>query len=269
MVDAAFPSEHCTWEASQSTLDADLSAACRRVNTTRTSRTAALSLWGDFAQYHTRDSICLLLWNFLSGRDHRRFWAIAFTKRYMCRCGCGGAHTYDPIWEVLGWSLRACLAGHWPTHRHDHISFLDSEYPGDRLRARRANGANSELPVKSLLLKKCGDWQWMKQSLKLCGWKDGPRKRCCWFCLANHDDLPYWDPSPDAAWRPTVFTTMGQWYASNPSITGVFGWPAFTIWTADIDWMHSSDLGPVVSGIRSGSVWGELGIMPIQPWQRS
>ena len=84
VVDAPVPSEHCTWEASQSTLDADLSAACRRVNTSRTSRTVALSLWGDFAQYHTRDSICLLLWNSLSGRDHRRFWAIAFIKRYMC-----------------------------------------------------------------------------------------------------------------------------------------------------------------------------------------
>ena len=61
VVDKDLPAEYCTFIASQHRLDAALSEACLRAETPRTSRTADLSLWGDFAQYDTRDSLCLLV----------------------------------------------------------------------------------------------------------------------------------------------------------------------------------------------------------------
>lgn len=145
------------------------------------------------------------------------------------------------------------MSGHMPTHRHDLVAFRDSDRPGDQVRASRAG---NPLPHIAIRLRKCGDWQWMKQTCKRTGWRDGPKRRCCWLCLANNSDCPYWDASGNAAWRGTVFRNVADWMAPGPQISGICGAPACVIWYCDVDWMHSSDLGPTVA--IWGNIWYEV-----------
>ena len=147
-------------------LERRLQETCDRAHTSRTN-TSSLAIWGDFAKYLTRDSICLLLWSFRTGTLRKRFWICAFGKRQACNCGCGGRHTFSAIFRIVGWMLRTCLTQKWPTHRHDGVAFKDSTHPGDQLRALLAGCA---LPCKGIVTHKAGDWSWLKQALGLTGW---------------------------------------------------------------------------------------------------
>ena len=218
----------------------------------RTSRTAGLAIWGDYAQFQTRDSLCLLLFHFISGEHRQRRWLCAFSKRSQCQCGCRGKHTFGPIFDVVGWMLRVCASGFFPEARHDGILFSDSKRPGD---AKRASMAGLPLPMVALLLRKCGDWQWMKQSCALTGWRDGPERRCCYKCKADGKNHLWTDPSLHAAWRETVF---GKESAAGMGIPeeGVWLWPGFHSGLCDIDWMHVADLGVLV--VVLGNVFWEV-----------
>ena len=50
---------------------------------------------------------------------------------------------------------------------------------------RRKWGGGRPLKVRLACLREFGDWAWRKQSMNLCGWKDGPEQRCCWKCPAG------------------------------------------------------------------------------------
>ena len=48
-----------------------------------TPNAAAFGLWGDSASYNTRESLFVLLFNFLSGRHRTRYWICAFGKKFV------------------------------------------------------------------------------------------------------------------------------------------------------------------------------------------
>ena len=40
---------------------------------------------------------------------------------------------------------------------------------------------------------------------------------------------------------------MAEWLEAGTQVSGIFRWPGFAPWYADVDWMHSSDFGPLVA----------------------
>ena len=133
VVDADNVSDVCSYDDGQQEFEACLTHTCHRLGTLRQG-CAGLQLWGDFAKYHTRDSICLLLWSFLSGKSQTRYWLVALSKRQCCGCGCKHAHTFEPIWAIIAWMLRVVLSGKFPDTRHDGVRFSESQLPGDQWR---------------------------------------------------------------------------------------------------------------------------------------
>ena len=114
----------------------------------------ATSIWGDSACYWTRDSVYLMLFSVLSGKYHKRYWVTSVSKRTVCQCGtCYGRHTFEPIWEVIGWMLQTLLRGTYPFKRHDGVPFSESKYPGDK---ERALLAGKPLRVRGVHIKKGG-----------------------------------------------------------------------------------------------------------------
>ena len=72
-------SEFCEFDDSKSALDASLRKTCAKLGISR-DNVASVALWGDHAEYNTRDSLCLLLWSFISGVHRRRWWLCSFSK---------------------------------------------------------------------------------------------------------------------------------------------------------------------------------------------
>ena len=169
VVDSASADEWCVYDPLEEVLEADLVRTCSRLGTGR-DRMAALRIWGDHAEYHTRDSLGLIMFSVMTGKVRRRFLICGFSKRSQCRCGCKGQCTFQTVWDVIGWSLRALIARRWPKMRHDNVLFSESALPGDRERAQRAGEV---IPIGAVIQKKCGDWSWMKSAVGLQGWKDG------------------------------------------------------------------------------------------------
>jgi hypothetical protein len=235
--------EFCKFDADRTKAEDSMKSTCDSLGCDRET-TAALSIWGDYAKYHTRDSIALMLWSFLSGPIRTRFWVCGFAKRQGCGCGCGQRCTLDAIFMVIGWMLRVLLSGVWPAVRHDGVPFAESTRVGDAARARLAG---QPLALKGVIQKKCADWSWYKGALGLTGWSTGNgNQKTCFKCQANCNDVPWTDPGMSAAWRKTTITTKTFWswvFFAGLSASPIFGWPGFTYAMLDVDWMHTVDLG--------------------------
>ena len=68
-----------------------------------------LGLWGDAAPSSNNGSVCLSLFQTLSGIHNSRFWFCCSAKRHLCRRGCFGRHTLDGIFQVWAWACRTML----------------------------------------------------------------------------------------------------------------------------------------------------------------
>ena len=130
---------------------------------------------------------------------------ITSTGRLICQCGCGGRHTLDNVWDVISWSLHISMTGILPLFRYDGRKFADSSLMGSQKRARKLK-KQKNLRVRGGCIQKRADWSWMKNLVGMCGWRDGPHKRCCMKCLANLTTIPMTDFSEMALWRQTLLT---------------------------------------------------------------
>ena len=74
-----------------------------------TSPWACLALWGDSAPYSKTDSLYLLTIRVLNGVHRRRIWIAALRKKNLRACGCYGRHTFDALFEIVAWSMKAFL----------------------------------------------------------------------------------------------------------------------------------------------------------------
>ena len=174
---------------------------------------AGVGIWGDGAVYNTRDSIILILFNILTGvaAVQHRIWLACISKKSLCQCGCQGRCTLEPLWDVIGWSLRCALTKVYPTHRHDGIPFAQSNRLGDKLRAKWG-AAQRRFKMVFGAIQMRGDWSWMASCFDLSNWGGKTKKKyICWKCKANKTDLPYTDVSSSSAWRPIPgLPLMGQ-----------------------------------------------------------
>ena len=172
---------------------------------------SGIGIWGDSAVYNTRDSVVLILFNILTGLAFtpHRIWLACCSKKQLCKCGCQGRCTLEPIWALIGWSLQCSLGKFYPTHRHDGIPFAESKRLGDNVRAKWAQ-AKRKFSVVMGVIQQRGDWSWMASSFNLSNWTGvGKEKRICWKCKANKTDLPYTDVSSTAKWRSLPLFNQG------------------------------------------------------------
>ena len=149
---------------------------------------AIVGIWGDSAQFFTRDSILVLLFNLLSGTLSRRkrFPICAWSKRMACQCGCQGRCTLDGIWRGTTWFMKAWACKWYPSVRDDGVRFDMSNRPGDISRAAWAK-SRRRMKVRGAIGQKRGDWQWLNAAFGLCGWRpEGALGRCCHKCFANN-----------------------------------------------------------------------------------
>lgn len=221
---------------------------------TRAGHWAIVGLWGDSAPSTKNDSLFLLSFQVLSGIVKQRFWITVFNKTKVCKCGCMGRHTFDMVFQVIAWSIRALIAGVYP--KTDH---LDHEFPKKSYRGRLAG---KRLKLRGAALRKFGDWAWFKQALALRGWQgEGTRGRQCWLCQAGSkdDDCDPYDFSMSARWRSTMMT-MGQFWADvyeeGTHLSPIWQIPGFLTQYCIPDFMHVSCLGVVQ--YLSGNVMWEL-----------
>ena len=99
----------------------------------------AIGVWGDSARYFTRDQLYLLLFNVISGKNHKRYWVAAWSKRTQCDCGCKGRCTLEGIMAVFVWSIGCLVRGKFPWVRHDNVPFAESDKAGDKKRAQKVS----------------------------------------------------------------------------------------------------------------------------------
>jgi hypothetical protein len=233
--------EWCSLTGAQQGFQGDLEAWAAKVGVSLLDNFfACLALWGDAAPHTKRDSIYLLLFMVMSGVHRTRFWICAFSKKLTCKCGCFGRCTFNDVFQVISWSMRALMCGQYPACDHEGKLFDATSYRG-RLAGKR-------LPVCGAMLSKCGDWDWFKHALGLVGWKgEGSSKRICWLCQAGFSDGHWcYDFSQTAAWRQTMVddATFWEMAAHGPQFRStIWSIPGFSIRFCRPDFMHSCCLG--------------------------
>ena len=206
LIPAGLESEYCSYTDAQSGFHADLLSWCDRVSVDPSAHQyVAFGLWGDAAPYTNKDSLYLLVGSILSGEHRDRWWLSAIAKRRICNCGCKGRHTFERLFEVLVWQFKCLLRGKHPSVTHDNKPF--------EFGSARRKKAGRDLRVRGCLLRKQGDWSWLKQCLGLTGWRgEGEDCRICYRCPAQVDGrFPAYDFSSSASWRRNLFSTSDWW----------------------------------------------------------
>ena len=213
-----------------------------------------LALWGDTAPMAHRDSLALLTIKILSGARRIRLWIWAAAKSQLCDCGCKGRHTFEAVWQVVSWSMRALLSGCWP--RTDH---LGRPWPAGST-AARARRAGEPLRFHAAMVAKCGDWMYFKEVLNLRGWHGmAPSTRICYVCRATIGDA--YDTLPSAVWR-SIEVSMEDLHAGKHGfVSGVWSIPGLVLSCIRPDWMHVVDLGILQSVMDNcfGELFAQLG----------
>ena len=138
---------------------------------------------------HKNSSTEVYSWNFLCDRDGKRYLFANIHKDFLCKCGCSGRCTMEPLFAVFVWSMQILFGGLHPRERHD----------GAPLDPARAKLAGRSLGFHALLMQARGDWQWYNQVFQFPSWAAG---QVCWRCKASQEGrLAYWHCGPTAAWR--------------------------------------------------------------------
>ena len=173
-------------------------------------------------------------------------WALPQDK--LCDCGCGGYHTWQPLWDVLAWSLRQMLIGRSPAFRHNRMAFT-------RFDQMHRMEANKEIPHAALLQLR-GDWEWVSQCFRF---RSPGAQSFCWMCEATTSGLyDYKDFDPHAPHRGTLFdhqTYVLKCGEERQQPSSLFHCPGTEIQHVAVDSMHSGDLG---FGLRLPSVTSPL-----------
>ena len=191
-----------------------------------------VSIWGDSAPYTKRDSLFLLTLRVLNGQHRRRIWGAALSKRQLCDCGCHGRHTFDALFEIFAWSMKALLVGKWPNADHMGRPFQVGDWRRDK--------ANTLLRFRAAMIAKCGDWSWHKQVLGMRGWG---QHHNCWLCQSRLGDRDF---TTSAAWRATPATMsafVSSSYTGGQFLSALFSAPGFTLNYIKPDFMHTCCLG--------------------------
>jgi hypothetical protein len=113
-----------------------------------------------------------------------------FKKSAQCK------ETFDKIWEILVWDLKALLRGEFHTKRHDEAEFSPDEYLQSMRGAYIAGGSRFAL----IQLKQ--DWEFL---CAVYGFKTWSAHEFCPFCDAEKHPSTWVQGGAQAPWRSTVW----------------------------------------------------------------
>ena len=191
-----------------------------------------LALWGDSAPHTKKDSLYLLTYRVLNGTRRRRVWIAALSKRSLCRCGCFGRHTFDGLFGVLAWSMKALASGVWPHRNHLNQPFSKDDW--------RSGWAKQDMRFRGAVIAKNGDWAWHKQTLGMRGWQE---RHLCWLCTATLYDRDFTANGLRRLNARTMSAFLASAYSGTQYLSKLFTVPGFVLDYILPDFMHTVCLG--------------------------
>jgi hypothetical protein len=197
--------------------------------------TIAIGLHGDGVPYTKRDSLEMFSWNFLSCPTANRIPFTGISKRFLCKCGCKGRHTFNAILLVFAWSLKMLIAGVISSFLPDGQPWQEDRY--------RVLVPGTKLFCRALLLQCRGDWPFLRTLFAFPAWNS---ESICWLCRANKSDKSYKDCTSNAIWR-TGRYSAGEFFhclrLQGLQVSSLLSIPGFNISCIVLDWLHVVDLG--------------------------
>ena len=218
-------------------LQKQLDRACGKVGLCGDHGVIPIGLHGDGVPHQKHKSVECVSWNFPGDLGGERVLCVCLEKQFLCKCGCAGRHTTNPILDVIAWSFRCCFLGKSPKVRHDGSAWK----PSDKARSQLGG---QDLGARSLLVQIRGDWAWYKQVFAFPAWSN---QQICWRCSAGSDSAPWRDCSASAAWR-SARLSENQFWLRQESMgiedrCPLFSLPGFSLNMITIDVLHCMDLG--------------------------
>ena len=200
------------------------------------SQTIPVGLHGDGVPFSKTDTLEQLSWSFPALPGSPRILFSAVSKKH-----CADARsTLEAMLSVFVWSMKVCLAGTWPSLRHDGQAF------DERQDKHRAANAGKPLGITALLTEFRADWSFIKQVFNFPCWSND----CiCWRCPATRDredECSYYSTGADAGWRCRRYLPgeLLRWMQQQHlPISSLFSLPHFSEACILQDWMHCVDLG--------------------------
>ena len=154
------------------------------------SMVSPIGVHGDGVPLQKKMTLEMMSWNICSIKSSERHLFTCIEKQDLCDCGCAGRCTLDAILEILLWDILSLTSSKWPTCRHDKSNWKKT----DKKRSIR----KGNIGFFACVLQLRGDWAFYKWLFGFKGWAS---TNVCWRCAANRTDVPFYDPSPFAAWR--------------------------------------------------------------------
>ena len=153
--------------------------------------TFPIGLHGDAGASTKHDSLMVISWNGLLGRDNGRVKSIVFA---FVRKRDYTPQTLDRIWELFAWSVNRMAVGRHPVldwDRNPIVGAIESPLAG---------------PYSAVLSQIRGDWQFYVEIFAFPPWNGAVRM--CWMCRASgsNPDMAFTDCRDNANWRSTRFS---------------------------------------------------------------
>ena len=148
---------------------------CYRAIGCHPDKTIPLSVWADGVPYTKKLSLFMLNLGFPGWPEGDRLPLFLVSSKFLCKCGCGGKHSLDVVYQVLLWSFRYGALGQFPPTRHNMAAFGTSD-------ASRMTQAGQPMASKFLLFQLKGDWDALANYFGLPNWSGF---RPCWLCSAT------------------------------------------------------------------------------------
>ena len=214
-----------------------LENSCSKFHTQQ-SKTAGIGLHGDGVPYTKKDSVEILSLNFLGFPTADRIPITCISKKYLCKCGCKGIHTWYKILEVIVWSFKMLMVG-----------YVSSYLPNREVWEQAGNllASGTKLAAHAFVLQVRGDWPFLKTLFSFP--QHNELRGLCWQCLASGIEgsvLTFKKTGLNALWRKhrlTCHEFVESLRTANLPVSPLLSLPGFSCKHVVLDWLHVVDLG--------------------------
>lgn len=110
----------------------------------------------------------------------RRHLIAVLRKSFLCKCGCGGRDTMEPIFHLIRWSLESLAKGRHPTRKHDGSAWSAAD-------GNRCDTAGQKFNFRGCLVYIKADWAEFTKSLGFSTWASALYP--CPFCRLTKEEL--------------------------------------------------------------------------------
>ena len=85
-----------------------------------------LRVFADFAQLDNKSNVLNIFMSCL--HLQKRIPLASIHGKALCKCGCRGSHSLQPVWDVVAWLLRVCASGVWPRENYHGVRWPASSW---------------------------------------------------------------------------------------------------------------------------------------------